>query len=246
MAGATRDAGREVTRLGLLALLAGCATMQDPPGGPLDFTPPVLLATTPDSGAVVPDLRDRAVFEFDEVIAENSGGGLDRLFQLSPRPEKLDVSWKRSRVEIRPDGGWRTGTIYHLSLLPGLTDLSNNRREEETRIVFSTGGPIPETSVRGTVLNWEEHRAAPRSLIEAVLEPDSLVYVTLADSVGDFTLEALPLGRYHLFTIIDGNTNGRRDRREPYDSTAVTLDSSFTGIFWAFVHDSSGPALRTA
>ncbi|MCH7873831.1 MAG: Ig-like domain-containing protein [Gemmatimonadetes bacterium] len=220
--------------------------MQDPPGGPPDFTPPILLNTRPDSGAVVPDYRSRAVFQFDEVIDERSGGGLIQLFVLSPRPEKLEVSWKRTRIEVRPDGGWQPGVIYHLTLLPGITDLSNNRREERTQVVFSTGGEIPNTRLGGTILNWNDGRAAPRGLVEAVLLPDSLVYLATADSVGDFTLSALPPGEYQVFATVDENNNRRRDRREPYDSMAVTLDSSFSGVFWAFIHDTVGPQLRSA
>lgn len=233
-----------VTLLATLAVTAGCAAVQDPPGGPPDFTPPVLLSTVPDSGSVVPDLRDDAFFQFDEVISERSGGGLEQLFVLSPRPEELKVSWKRQRIGIKPDGGWQPNRIYHLTLLPGIADLSNNRLADPVSIVFSTGGPIPGTRIDGTVVDWEEGRAAPRSLIEAVLLPDSLVYTAIADSVGEFVLGALPQGEYVLYAVVDGNTNHRRDRREPYDSTSLTLDSIFSGVFYAVARDTTGPALR--
>jgi hypothetical protein len=53
---------------------------------------------TPDSGAVVPELDDAVRIQFDEVINEQSGGGLDKLVRLSPRVDELDVNWKRSAI----------------------------------------------------------------------------------------------------------------------------------------------------
>lgn len=244
MARPTHHACRETARFGLLVLLAGCASMGNPPGGPQDFAPPVLLSTRPDSGAVLPEFDGDAEFQFDEVISEQSGGGLDNLVLLSPRPEKINVSWKRSRLTVRPGDGWRPGTVYHLTLLPGTTDLSNNRLQDRVTLIFTTGGPIPATTYTGTVIDWAMGRAAAGNLVEAVLMPDSLVYVTQTDSAGDFTFTALPRGQYQVFATVDGNSNGLRDRREPYDSTAVTVDSTATSVFWAFAHDSVGPQLR--
>ena len=220
--------------------------MQEPPGGPPDADPPILLSVRPDSGSVNPGY-DRAVrFQFDEVISEVQGR-LGDFVLVSPRPEAVDVGWKRTAIEVKPDGGWRPDAVYQVTLLPGITDLRNNRLQEHASVVFSTGGPIPDTELSGTVLNWDAARAAPRALVEAIRMPDSLVYVAQADSVGDFRLVALPPGEYHLITTVDDNNNRRRDRREAFDSMVVTLDSLVSGeVLWAFVHDTTGPALRSA
>ena len=173
MARAARNARDQAARLGLLVALAGgCATIQQPPGGPPDFTPPIIVSFSPDSGAVLDGFSDDAVIQFDEVIREPSGGGLERLVRLSPRHEELSVSWKRTRITVKPKGGWKSAVVYHLTLLPGVTDLQNNRSDSTRTIIFSTGGPIPDTRLTGTVINWEEGRAATGALVEAVLLPD--------------------------------------------------------------------------
>ncbi|HEX9691677.1 MAG TPA: Ig-like domain-containing protein [Gemmatimonadales bacterium] len=246
MAGATGRAHRKVARAGLLALVAACAVMKEPPGGPPDFDAPVLLEVTPDSGAIADSLRGPIVFQFDEVISEASGGGLDRLFRLSPRPVQLNVGWKRTRIEVRPDEGWRSNRVYQVTLLPGITDLSNNRLQEGRHLVFTTGGPIPPTHIAGEVLDWENGRVGQGAAIEAILLPDSLVYEGRADSAGHYSLEALPVGDYLLIGIIDANNNGRRDRREAFDSSSVRLDSVIERSLWAFVQDTIGPQLQRA
>ncbi len=244
MARAARNAGRQAARLGLLAALAACAVIEQPPGGPPDFEPPVILSITPDSGAVVPELDDALKIQFDEVISEASGGSLDQLIRLSPRAEEVSVEWKRSAIEVEPKDGWLPGTVYHVTLEPGLADLRNNRTTEGRTVIFSTGPPIPTSVLWGTVLDWENARAARFALIEAMLLPDSLVYLTTADSVGGYRLVSVPPGRYHVSASLDENTNRRRDAREAFDSVSVAIDSVVSHTFWPFSHDSAGPQLR--
>ena len=246
MARAARRAHRQAASAGLLILATACAVVQDPPGGPPDFDTPVLLEVRPDSGEIADSLDGPVVFQFDEVVAENSGGGLDRLFRFSPRTERLNVNWKRTRVEIRPREGWVPDRVYQITMLPGITDLRNNRMEEGRYVVFTTGGPVPDTRIEGDVLDWENGRVGARAAIEAVLLPDSLVYEAVADSVGHYRLEALPRGRYLLSAAIDENNNGQRDRREAFDSVTVTLDSTLERAIWAFAQDTTGPQLSRA
>ncbi|MDH5551651.1 MAG: Ig-like domain-containing protein, partial [Gemmatimonadota bacterium] len=177
MARAARNARRQAARLGLLTAwaLAACAVMQDPPGGPPDFAPPTIVAIAPDSGSVAPQFDGRLRFQFDEVINEQSGGGLAKLIELSPRTPELDVSWKRTAIEVKPASGWRANAVYRVVLLPGVADLRNNRMEAGRTVVFSTGGEIPATRLTGVVLDWENGRVGQRALVEAVLLPDSLV-----------------------------------------------------------------------
>ena len=245
MARAARHVGRKASVAGLLAATA-CAVMQQPPGAPPDFDVPIILSITPDSGSIADSLEDHLVFQFDEVISEASGGGIEKLIIVSPRASEVDVDWRRSALGVRPKGGWVPGIVYHVTLLPGITDLQNNRLDSSRTVIFSTGGPIPDTRVDGTVLNWENGRSGAGALIEAMLLPDSLVYTASADSTGRFLLTALPIGTYVLSGIIDGNRNLRRERREPFDSVTVRLDSAVTHILWAFVHDTVGSRLRQA
>jgi hypothetical protein len=208
----------------------------------------VLLSVTPDSGTVADSLEDHLVFQFDEVVSEQAGGGIERLIRLSPRTtelgEQVDVDWRRQAVAVRPTGGWRPNLVYQVTLLPGVTDLRNNRLDSGRTVIFTTGGPIPDTRLSGYVLNWDSHTVGAGAIIEAMLLPDSLTYVTNADSAGAYLLEALPRGTYLISGGIDANRNLRRERREPFDTIAVTVDGQLEHVFWAFVQDSMGPQVR--
>ena len=258
-AGAGRQA--QVARLLLTALLGGaggagegaCASQGDPPGGPPRTTAPAILRTVPESGKVVPDLHGDAVVQFDEVIDEmpsraGPGGAISGLAQkivLSPVGGDVKVSWHRSSIHVSPKEGWKKGRVYHLQLLPGIADLRRNTTKTGTTIVFTTGPAVPAATLTGTVLLWADQRTLPQAVIRAAPLADTVAYLTLSDSAGDFRLAAVPPGRYRVWAIQDENNNRRQDRREAFDTVTVTVDSTGSALLWAFVHDTVGPRVRT-
>lgn len=229
-------------------MLASCARMEPPPGGPPDFTAPTLISTTPDSMMDLPGFDDDVEFQFDEVISEGStpsqGLGtsdLERLILLSPTISVPEVQWKRDRLVVRPREGWQPGRVYRVELLPGIRDLSRNRMDSGTVVTFTTGAPLPKSVLTGSVVDWVAAAPARGALVEAVLEPDSLVYRALADSAGNFRIGPLPAGRYVVYGVVDQNNNRERDFPESFDSATVLLDTTAVANLFAFPHDSVGP-----
>ena len=234
-----------VWRLILLLTAVGCAQVGAPPGGPEDRNPPHLLRVSPDTNAL--NARPRNVeLRFDEIINERPARGgqeLENLFLISPRRGRVDVRWRRSRIEIRPRRGWAPNTTYTITQLPGIADLRGNADTTEHRYVFTTGPSRGTANISGQVFDWVAGRAAPRAYVEAVQLPDSLTYAEYADSLGRFTFRYLQPGRYHLRALIDANTNRALDRRELFDSATITLADSVQREMLAFIHDSLGPGI---
>ncbi len=235
-----------------LSALTACARIEPPPGGPPDRAPPRIIATKPDSFAVLRAFKGNAEFEFDEVISEggapNRGegtGGLEKLIVLSPITGFPDVSWKRDRITVKPKGGWRPNRVYRVQLLPGVTDLRNNRSNEGVVLTFTTGAPRPQNTLKGTVVDWSTGRPAANALIVATLLPDSLVYRGVADSSGHFSFGPLPAGDYLISGVLDQNQNLRQDGREAYGSGRLVRGKSEVGELWAFVHDTNPPRIQT-
>lgn len=252
----------QLRAVAVLAVLAACANAGPPPGGPPRLVPPVILMVSPDSGAVVPQLSGDAVIQFDEVIDEMAGGGasggggggggssagtsgLAQRIVLSPVAGPVNVSWHRSSIHIKPKEGWKPGRVYHLQLLPGIVDLHRNVMKRGSTTLFSTGPAIPMASLSGLVVSWAEQRTLPQALIRAVLRPDTIAYLAIADSTGRYRLTNVPPGQYIVYAVNDANLNRVRDPREAYDSVTVTLDSTASVNLWAFVHDTIAPRIRT-
>jgi hypothetical protein len=217
-----RRVGPPLTRLAI-AVAAGaaiaCASMAAPPGGPEDRVPAEVVLIVPESGLL--NFKRRVVeIRFNEVISDRGTGAtaLGQLVLISPRDGAPRVSYRRDAIAVRPRSGWRPNTTYTVTLLPGVTDIRGNVSTESRTIVFSTGGAIEPLALRGRVFDWMAERPAPRAWVEAVSRPDSVAYVTVADSSGLFTVGPLPSGTYSLKAFIDQNNNRALDRSEPWDS----------------------------
>jgi Bacterial Ig-like domain len=235
----------------VLSLLA-CARIEPPPGGPPDRAPPRLIAIHPDSFAVLRGFKGDADFQFDEVISEggtpNRGegtGGLEKLIVLSPTTNVPDVRWRRSRISVRPKEGWRPNRVYRVQLLPGVTDLRNNRSEQGAVLTFTTGAPRPQNILQGVVVDWSTSRPAAGALVIAALMPESLAYRGVADSGGRFSLGPIPAGDYVVSGVLDQNQNLLQDGREAYAVGRIQRGRSEVGELWAFVHDTSAPRIQT-
>ncbi len=228
-----------------------CARIEPPPGGPPDTKPPTIVSVVPDSMAVVPGFDGDVVFTFNETVSEGSQasegygtGDLERLILLSPTEKVPVVQWRRNRITVRPREGWRDSTVYRVELLPGLTDIRSNRSLGGRSVTFSTGGPKPDYTLRGKVYDWNTSQPAKGVLLEAVLEPDSLVYRSATDSSGSFTLGPLPRGTYVVFAVTDQNRDRKRGAREVFDSVRVTDDSGKVPELWMFQHDTTQPRMQ--
>lgn len=225
----------------VLGIGTACANQAVPPGGPPDNAPPLIVRITPDTNSVggVPKTVE---LRFDEVIAEAPRGGgtsLADLVFISPKSGDARVSWGRTRITIRPSKGWKPNTVYSVQIKPGIQDLRNNGIDSIIRIVFSTGGPIPDTRISGVAFDWFAGKGMASAVVEAVAS-DSTVYQAVSDSVGRFELRNLPSGPYLLRAFADRNNNRDLDPLELWDATPVTLTQTASAELYAFTHDTVG------
>ena len=214
-------------RLVALLLLGGCASAGAPPGGPERKTPPAIVAITPDSGAT--NVKAKSVeIQFDAVVSDRPSAagatGLDQLFLISPRTGAPEVSWHRSRISVKPHGGFRPNTAYRITILPGIVDLRNNVRKETRTLLFSTGATFPQFSIPGRLFDWAGQRPMANAYIEAIPRSDTTIaYLAASDTSGQFELGPLPSGDYLVRGLIDQNSNRKIDRNEKWDSLSVSV-----------------------
>jgi hypothetical protein len=232
-----------VATIALIAAAAACASMQAPPGGTLTKIPPKLVLVTPDTNARNSKARE-VVFRFDKVIYEGSRGTLEKLVVISPSEGDPVVEWRREAIVVRPKKGFRANTAYTVTLLPGLTDLQNNRSPKPFETVFTTGTTIPRGALRGVAFDWIGQKAIANARIEATLPSDTAFrWQSASDSLGRFVLPNLPAGQLVLRVYVDQNSNRQLDRRELFDSITLTLADSARRDFYMFAHDTLGPRL---
>jgi len=236
------------------AAIASCAQPGAPPGGPPDAELPVLLKVLPDSNAV--NVRTPAiVMQFDEVISERSnatgapaspgGSTLGNLLVISPSDGRDEVIWRRTALELRPRRGLRPNTTYRVTLMPGLTDLRNNRTTEGFSYVFSTGATMATGTLRGVLFDWTTGRAAANARVEIFREADTTFrWITRSDSSGRFALENLEAGAYEVRGWVDTNNDRRISFREISDVARVALSDTASLELYAFLRDTLPPRIE--
>lgn len=206
-----------VVAAGVAGLAGACAQQGAPPGGHEDRRPPVVIATHPDTFAVLDSaFRGPVRFDFDERVSERtSGGALDQAVVVSPRTGRVRVSHGRQSLSVDLDGGFKPGLVYRVTLLPVLRDLFNNQMMAPFEVVFSTGGAFNPSAVAGTVWDRVTAEGVDGLEVRAFREgEDSMPQVARTDTAGVYVFRYLPPGDYRVVAFQDRNRNGVVDRME--------------------------------
>jgi len=244
-----RRSGRSLAALVLalvLAPLASCARSEPPPGTRPDNTPPRVSELSPDFRAEVPGFDGFARVRFDEPLSNPRNLGRDIVGSPAGRYE---VKPGRSGLEVRPADGWRDSVVYYIRLPSGVTDLLRNRATAPVEWLFSTGGAVPVTEVRGRVINRVTARGE-RDLRVLFLGADSVPYTAVSDTGGTFRLPGLPPGSYEVAGFQDQNRNFTYDTEfEPGGRAEFSLDEDAPTAELRIVMlpaDTTPPVLATA
>ncbi len=216
--------GRGV-RIGVPALVLlgafGCARQSAPPGGPPDFTPPAVVEVTPAPRSTVEPGGDPVVVRFSERISERvSTGAAETSVEVSPVTGDVRVRFGRDRIEVSLQGGFQSGVVYRVRVLPVVNDMFGNQMREPFETVFSTGPALNPSVVAGTVVNRLTLTPSTDVKVIAVPEPavGGLFHVASADVEGIFALRYLPMGSYTVTAFQDVNRNLEVD---PFEARAV-------------------------
>lgn len=201
-----------------ILLLAGCAQMSNPTGGPKDDQPPQLLASTPPDQS----LRFSATvvrFEFDEYLTLNDIQ--TELVISPPMKTRPDVRLKKKSVILTHKEPLRDSTTYTFNFGQAIGDLNENNRFKNFTYVVSTGNVLDSLSVFGTVSN--ARTGLPEEGVKVMLydtDLDSLPLTTLpyyfgiTDKQGAFAVNNMRNGTFKVFALREAATDYRYNSPE--------------------------------
>ena len=201
----------------LILIIASCAKVSSPAGGPRDEQPPRVLSIIPENESV--NFEDRS-FEvtFDEYfILDNVNQVLMISPPLNERPE-IKTRGKKLIVELDEDEVLLENMTYSFNFLDCIKDLNENNPLENFKYVFSTGDVIDSLSVTGHIYDALTLEAGEEILVLLHSEmadtvPQTLlpVYVTRASDNGDFRIDNIAAGEYKIYGLKDDNNNKQYD-----------------------------------
>ena len=197
----------------IILLVSGCASEAPPPGGPKDTTPPRIVKTTPENGAINVAKNTAITLNFSEYLNNRS---VEPAIFISPYIDKTEykVGVHRKTVTITFINPLKDSTTYILTLGTGVTDLRGNALNESYHLAFSTGQKINEGTMSGKIfrqglpkgnvslLAFHKNASVPDSLLTR--RPD---YLSNPDKQGIFHFDNMIPGEYLFMALQDKNSN---------------------------------------
>ncbi|MEM8558437.1 MAG: Ig-like domain-containing protein, partial [Bacteroidota bacterium] len=252
-----------------LVFLGGCATPIAPSGGPTDQTPPRLVASLPEAGALRVE-ADEMRLAFSEDVDASS---VQRALSIVPGfAEPFFVDVNRDEVRVRFPEPLRDSTTYVVTLGTDLQDLRNVKLSAPITLAFSTGDQLDAARIEGTLrdpvtgqgvadvnvfayaIDTTNRDTADAGRADALVLPDPREalpsYQTQTGSDGRFAFEYLRPGPFFVAAIADQNRSLTADAGEafavPPDSVtrADTVNVVALDLYLA-QRDSVGPAIRS-
>jgi len=198
-------------------LAAGCAKSVFPPGGPLDVTPPRVVATSPADSTVRVPVNTAVEFLFSEDMDHASVRDATR---IRPPVERPQFRWSGRRFRIFWGESLRQNTTYHVVLRGSVRDAHGVPLGGPVSIHFSTGDSLAPGRVTGVL----RARTLRRDNVPILVFSDSLgarpdtgvtfepLYEAATDTAGVYSLTGLALGpEYRVFAFYDRNANNIYD-----------------------------------
>ena len=215
-------------------MIAACATQVAPTGGPEDKLPPRVAGVSPAPKTANHPNELYVKLEFDEWINASIPRGA---ITISPPIEKkLRYEVHGKTLEVYSHAELDTGTTYTVTFAGGIKDLRGNALAKPFQVVFSTGATIDSLTLNGRVMvsdslvrkksypsvglylmgpereskrYLEKYRDTVTRVLDSLpmLTKEEPLYLTAADSIGNFTFTGLKAGRYRVVAFVDGNGN---------------------------------------
>jgi len=193
-------------------LIWGCANQQPPDGGPIDTTPPRIIAVYPDSNTL--RYNDQQIrLEFEHYVDERS---FEESIFISPYINDLEFDWSGTEVTITFAEKLRENTTYVMNIGTDVRDRFRNqyRMTSAYTLAFSTGNAIDRGAIEGHIFPVKDSDPLSGVMIFAYrlngLNPDTLNpmfakpdFITQTGKNGDFFLHHLPFSTYRIFAVRD-------------------------------------------
>ena len=216
------------------ALLAGCASMGRPEGGPRDVAPPRYVSSTP--GMSQTGVKPKSLqIHFDENVEVK-----DVLTKVTISPVQLTapqiVSNGRTvsvdfRDTLKPD------ETYTIDFGDAIQDLNEGNILDGFSFDFSTGKNIDSLRISGMVLEARTLEPAQGMLVgvhsnlnDTALTKLPFDRVSRTNQLGQFTVKNLKPGKYRVFAVNDINRDYKWDRSEDVAFYDVEVSPTVTSI----------------
>ena len=190
-----------------ILILAACASIGSPDGGPRDFTPPKVVRCQPANMSV--NNRDKKLtLTFDEfIVLENAS---EKVVVSPPQKEMPEIRTSGKRIHITLNDSLKENTTYTVDFSDAIVDNNEGNPMGNFTYAFSTGTEIDTMEVSGTLLEAENLEPIKGMLVglyadlsDSAFTTQSFTRVSRTNSRGQFTIKGVAPGKYRIYGLQD-------------------------------------------
>ena len=199
--------------LSFLTLIAACASLGNPDGGPYDETPPQVVRALPENQTVNSDKKKITIYFNEFIKIENAS---EKVVVSPPQEEMANVRADGKRIKIELFDTLRPNTTYTIDFSDAIVDNNEGNPMGNYTYSFSTGEDIDTMQVSGYVINAADLEPIKGILVglyavnEDSIVPDSVLRTRPFDRVsrtngsGYFVIKGVARDRlYRAFALKD-------------------------------------------
>lgn len=212
----------------VVAIMAACASMGRPEGGPRDELPPVFVRSNPMPNSLNVT-NNRMDIYFNENVQVKDVMNKVVVSPVQVQMPAVSASGKRVTIELRDT--LIPNTTYTFDFSDAISDLNEGNILDGFATAFSTGDIIDTLSISGMVLDARTLEPAQGMLVgvysnlsDTAITKLPFERIAKTNQSGQFTVRNLAPGAYRLFALNDMNRDYKFDRTEDvafYDSIIV-------------------------
>ena len=204
----------------MASMVAACASIGRPEGGPRDVTPPEYVRANPAPGSLNVD-RNRIDIYFNENVKLED---VTNKLVISPAQRQQAVARANGRrVTIDLRDSLKPNTTYTIDFADAVRDLNEGNILDGFAMDFATGEYIDSMKISGMVFEARNLEPA-QNMVVGVYSADAMTDTTLTtlplervaktNQLGQFTIRGLKPGSYRVFAIDDRNRDWHWDVSE--------------------------------
>lgn len=200
-----------------VSLIAACASIGSPDGGPYDETPPVFLGSTPEPFALGVKTK-RVELEFDEFIKIEKAA--EKVVISPPQITPPEIKTNGKKVVVVLDDSLKANTTYSIDFNDAIVDYNEGNPLGNFAFSFSTGDQIDTLAVSGTVLNASNLEPIKGILVglhsdlaDSAFTTKPFDRVSRTDADGRFVIRGIAPGSYRAYALQDANQNYMFDQK---------------------------------
>ena len=204
--------------MALTVIVAACASIGRPEGGPRDEMPPVYVKSEPAIGALN-YTNEKIVIEFDENVQVKDV--MDKVVVSPAQKSMPSITANGRRVYVELKDTMLPNTTYTIDFSDAISDLNESNPLDGFAVDFSTGDEIDSLCVSGMVFEARNLEPAQGMLVGVYSNLSDTAITTLpleriskTNQLGQFTIRNLKPGTYHIFALNDINRDYHWDRSE--------------------------------